>query len=282
MTTSQVKGLLDELHGLGTRKVGFTGGEPLLREDIFDLIAHAHRRGMIIHLVTNASLLDRSNIRGLKPIETLFVSYEGPAESTGFLRPGAAEDVLDKIALARTQGINVCAMTTIVRQTIPQLQFIMDRSKKHGFPVVFSLLHRHVCAAPDLSELEPSAAEVASAIRTIIRSKRKGYQVANSYSYLRFALQWPSVKMPACYAGKLYVVIDANGDVYPCWPAMGAARPMNVIMDGVSRAIAQTRVPACGGCNFSCHQELNFLLSLHPGAVLNLLQNASRGQGTRP
>jgi MoaA/NifB/PqqE/SkfB family radical SAM enzyme len=59
LTTTDCRGILDQLKELGTSGVSFTGGEPLLREDVFELIQYSKLCGMDTMLVTNGLLLDR-------------------------------------------------------------------------------------------------------------------------------------------------------------------------------------------------------------------------------
>jgi MoaA/NifB/PqqE/SkfB family radical SAM enzyme len=271
MSTAQVEALIAALRDRGAQKIGFTGGEPLVRPDIFALVDHAKRRGLITHLVTNGTLLDAAAARRLRGLDVLFVSWDGPAAVNASIRTGTRGDVLDGIRLALAAGLKVCALTTIVTQNIPHLSAMAARARELGFTIIFSPLHRHDCAAADLRELEPDPATLTRAIDGLIRLKRAGYPVANSYSHLRFARAWPHGPAPRCYAGKLYLVVDANGDVYPCWPAMGATTPVNCFRHGFATALARPTGLACEGCNFACHHELNFLLSLRPDAILNLL-----------
>jgi MoaA/NifB/PqqE/SkfB family radical SAM enzyme len=272
MSTAQAKELIGNLQKLGTKKLGFTGGEPLVRKDIFELVEYAKSRGMITHLVTNASLLDESNVGRLKAVDVLFISWEGPRDVNEGIRSKSSVDVLDRIRLAKQHGVKVCVLATLVRQNLKHLPYILEKSDELGFPVLFSLLHYHNYSAKDMRALEAEENDISRALDYLIGMKRKGFMVANSYSYLRFARNWRK-GMPKCYAGKLYAVIDANGDVYPCWPAVGALAPLNVFKDGFAQAIKGTSRHKCNGCNFSCHHELNFLLSLHLNAVRNILNN---------
>jgi len=59
MSTEEFRSVLDQLKALGTLLVIFSGGEPLLRKDIFDLVAHAHDAGLLTRLGTNGYLLTR-------------------------------------------------------------------------------------------------------------------------------------------------------------------------------------------------------------------------------
>jgi len=66
MSTEELRAVMDQLKALGTLNVFFTGGEPLLRGDIFDLVAHAHDTGLLTRLSTNGYLLTRACAAELK------------------------------------------------------------------------------------------------------------------------------------------------------------------------------------------------------------------------
>ncbi len=55
---ADARAVIDELAEFGFTKINFAGGEPMLRADLPDLIAHAKRAGLITSVVTNASKLD--------------------------------------------------------------------------------------------------------------------------------------------------------------------------------------------------------------------------------
>jgi radical SAM protein with 4Fe4S-binding SPASM domain len=89
-TTEYVKRIIDQVVKAGIKVFRFTGGEPLLREDIFELMTYAKRRGLEVRLNTNASLINLKNIDKFKgivdnvliPIESW--SNEKESEITGF------------------------------------------------------------------------------------------------------------------------------------------------------------------------------------------------------
>jgi len=57
LTTGEFMAVLDQVKAMGALQVLFTGGEPLLRRDIFDLVAYAHRLGFLTRISTNGYLL---------------------------------------------------------------------------------------------------------------------------------------------------------------------------------------------------------------------------------
>jgi len=74
---------LDELAAIGCRKIHFSGGEPTLRPDLPDLIAHAHHRGLRVTLTTNGTLVTRELARQLVKagLNSVCVSIDSPIRS---------------------------------------------------------------------------------------------------------------------------------------------------------------------------------------------------------
>ncbi|MCD6416610.1 MAG: radical SAM protein [Planctomycetes bacterium] len=66
METAEIKRVIDEVRRLGCLQVVFTGGEPLLREDIVECVGYAHRAGLITCVNTNGLLLDVECVSELK------------------------------------------------------------------------------------------------------------------------------------------------------------------------------------------------------------------------
>ncbi|HXC68056.1 MAG TPA: radical SAM protein [Nitrospiraceae bacterium] len=60
LTTLEICALLDQIADLGVLTITFTGGEPSIRPDIGDILRHAHRQGLMTHLMTNATRITAS------------------------------------------------------------------------------------------------------------------------------------------------------------------------------------------------------------------------------
>ena len=60
LTTSEIYAILNQIADLGVLTVTFTGGEPSVRPDIGDILRHARRQGLMIHLMTNATRITAS------------------------------------------------------------------------------------------------------------------------------------------------------------------------------------------------------------------------------
>src|SRR4029079_5074919 len=75
--------VLDEARDLGVLQVHFSGGEPLLRRDLPELIAHAHSRGMYTNLVTSGIPFNKNRLAelvaaGLDHLQLSIQDSDGP------------------------------------------------------------------------------------------------------------------------------------------------------------------------------------------------------------
>jgi len=132
LTTAEASAVLEDLAAFGVPVVLFSGGEPLLRADIFDLIGLTSRLGMRPVLSTNGTLIDRAVADRLVQAGCAYVgvSLDGRAEVNDALRgrDGAFARALAGIRNARDAGIKVGLRFTMTRRNIAEI------------PAIFSLL----------------------------------------------------------------------------------------------------------------------------------------------
>lgn len=118
LNTQEGYHLLDELACLGTKMIILSGGEPLLRDDVFDLAHHGSSLGLRMTLATNGSLITKEvaeKIKGSKIVRTS-VSLDGPSADThdefrGV--KGSFDAAINGIKILRKTGIPVQINTTV-------------------------------------------------------------------------------------------------------------------------------------------------------------------------
>ena len=121
LTPPQVDYLVDQLASLGAVFVNFTGGEPLLREDLFDILARATtRREMLFTLASNGLLLDTDTARRLATagVAMVTMSLDGPDAashdaSRGY--PGAFDALLAACEHVKAAGLELWLTTILTR-----------------------------------------------------------------------------------------------------------------------------------------------------------------------
>ncbi|MGA2977216.1 MAG: radical SAM protein [Spirochaetia bacterium] len=110
LSTDEAKDLIDASQDLGICILAFTGGEPLLRPDIFDLIAHVNQRKAMPILFSNGLLLTQENVERLVDagLYTLFLSLDSPsAEEHDRLRgiPGLFDRAIEGALKLKSKGV---------------------------------------------------------------------------------------------------------------------------------------------------------------------------------
>jgi 12,18-didecarboxysiroheme deacetylase len=132
LTTAEGRTLIDDLAGFGVPVILFSGGEPLLRPDILELVAHARERGLRAVLSTNGTLITESLAAGLKRLDVSYVgiSIDGLEGTHDRFRgePGAFAEAMAGLRRCRKAGIKVGLRCTISRRNAGEI------------PGVFSLL----------------------------------------------------------------------------------------------------------------------------------------------
>ena len=80
LSTKEAKALIDQSQNLGVSIIAFTGGEPLMRDDIYELISYVDKRKALPILFTNGLLLSEENVEKLvnAGLYSLFVSIDSP------------------------------------------------------------------------------------------------------------------------------------------------------------------------------------------------------------
>jgi len=109
LTTEEAKKLIDDSQKLGVTILAFTGGEPLLRDDLFELISYVDQRKTMPIMFTNGLLLTDENVDKLirAGLYSIFVSLDSPiAEEHDSRRgmPGIFETAVNGIKRMKSKG----------------------------------------------------------------------------------------------------------------------------------------------------------------------------------
>jgi len=266
--TESLERLIDELARLGTRRLTFTGGEPLLRGDLGVLVDRAAARGIFTAMNTNGLLL-RERLGELKNLDYVKVSYDGPAGVHEAQRSGGRDhgEVLAGAAAARDAGIRTALNATLTRHNVGLLPEIAGAAASLGVAVDFNRLSPHARAGVGLEELEPSPEALRDALEWLSTHARRS-AVSCSPPYIAYLRGTRGTPAP-CRAGRLFCYIDTRGDVHPCFDARGRVECGNV-SGGVLAAFRRIPAMACARCYCSAAVEFNFLASGNPGSIMNL------------
>ena len=236
LTTAEAKRMLDQLAAVDEfRMMAWTGGEPLVRDDLWELLAYAQALGFTNTMATNATLIDDAVAQRLRRSGVVIaaVSLDGfDAASHDFVRglPGAFDDALRGMRALRRAGIllhiNITAMEYNMEQMEPLMALVDELGT--GILLMYQLVpvgrgRKIGQAALDLSANERLIRFMAQAQRTTgaIMEPVAGPQ------YWPFLLQRDGVRagpllrlaetvFHGCSAGRGFIYIKPNGELWPC------------------------------------------------------------------
>jgi len=128
--TDEGKRLLDDLGEYGVPVVLFSGGEPLVRDDLVDLVGYAAERGIRPVLSTNGTLITPEKARQLRDagLEYAGVSVDGlPERNDDFRgREGAFDAAVRGIRACLDAGLKTGLRYTITERNAPDLEGVVD------------------------------------------------------------------------------------------------------------------------------------------------------------
>lgn len=135
ITTAQAKAIIDDLAAYGAPVMLFSGGEPLVRQDLVELAKHATHTGMRAVISTNGTLITQEKARELKEVGLSYVgiSLDGLEEIHDRFRavPGSFRKALQGIENCQAEGLKVGLRFTINKRNVGEVpgifQLLRDR-----------------------------------------------------------------------------------------------------------------------------------------------------------
>jgi len=135
LDTAEALRVIDDLHEAGVRVLILSGGEPLLRGDIFQLADYARDKGFFVALSTNGTLIDENNIGRIAAAQFDYVgiSIDGLETVHDEWRQlkGSFAASMHAIDLCRQRDIRVGLRTTLTQNNYPQLPALLALMREH-------------------------------------------------------------------------------------------------------------------------------------------------------
>ncbi len=225
LSTSDAKKVLFKiLHEAQVPSVSFTGGEPMLRTDIGELVAYAARIGMWTNLITNGMLLTQENVRMLNSVglSSAQVSIEGPSPQvhdniTGVA--GSFERTVQGIRLLRDAGIPVHTNTTISQSNCAHLEEIVSLVSRLGLKRLSMNVLIPCGAAQSRKELWVAYTDVGDHVLKLKKRAEREGLIFLWYSPVPLCMFNPiayGLGNKSCAAVTGLLSIDPMGNIIPC------------------------------------------------------------------
>lgn len=202
--------LLDRVALLQPKEIVITGGEPLVRTDILDVLEHLkqHYSG-VITLMTNATLLTKENVKKYLPyFNSWNISIDGVDEETcsAIRGKGVFDKVIAAIHLLQSEGVENISLSMV------------ETSESQAYVEEFFALCKKLNVFPMVREYAEEGRGKLNSSKLKPHEEKKSFEEALAEAR---KIGNSNAKREACYhcgAGQNEFHIDFKGDVYPCGP----------------------------------------------------------------
>ena len=241
LNTDEWKRVIHEAAALGVLQIGFSGGEPLARRDLPDLVRAAREADLYTNLITSGIGLDDERVHPLRDagLDSVQLSFQSDQSGLSDEIAGARahQHKLDVAAKIRAAGIPLSLNFVIHRRNIDRLPQMIDLAETLGAERVelanvqfygWAFLNR--AALLPTREQVTRAREVATAAKARLAGKIDIFYVLPDYY---------EVRPKPCLNGwgQRYLTINPIGDVLPC-PTASSAIPDLTFENVRMRALA--------------------------------------------
>lgn len=269
LSLGDIDRLLVNLKRMGTFRLGLTGGEPLLRDDLGAIIGKSRNLGFYTSLNSNLLLYqDRPEI--FDHVNFVFTSLDGTPEIHEKNRgPGSGTGVLKAIADLRRRGKPLVAITVVDETNAEKIPELIAYARDLDFKLHFQVkVISTVNTDTDIVRGNFSSTFLNDNYREIWKKildlKRSTKVIASSERYLESIVAWPDyrqirTKLPVskCAAGFGYIYIDSEGIAYPCCLIKKAIPGVNLLSEDWIQSYKGGK--PCNSCICGPYLQLNLL-----------------------
>jgi AdoMet-dependent heme synthase len=217
MTTAEIRALLHQLADAGVFFLTLSGGEPLVRSDCFEIIAHARALQFNVKLKTNALLIREREARelnalGVEQVQVSLYSHRAEVHDSVTKVQGSLQRTLAGISVLRAAGLKVSVANVLMRSNSSDSEAVRALAGEFGAnymldPTITPMMD----GGTDVLRYRASAADVAGLFHN-------SALVGNVEEFCAPpAVVDDDIRegLP-CSAGHTACYISPYGDVYPC------------------------------------------------------------------
>lgn len=243
MTMGEISDLASQLPALGVRLVLFSGGEPLLRRETFDIADLFRAQGLSLHLLTSGLFLERDAEKVAASFENVTISLDGQTPDLyrkirGVDGLAAVERGVKKLR-AVSDTIPLRARSTLHRHNFRELPYLIDKAKQIGLDQISFLAADVTSEAFGRTQMRSSSSkrgllleeqevqEFAGIVEETLRSHQSDFVnhfVAETPEKLRRLPKYYGAQLGlnpfppvSCDAPWVSAVVEADGTVRPCY-----------------------------------------------------------------
>ncbi len=241
LDTSKWCSIIDEITDAGCLYLLITGGEPLLRRDFAEIYTHAKKKGMLVTVFTNGTLIDEKTValfKEMPPIAVEISLYGATPETyekiTGI--KDSFEKCINGIETLKDNGINVKLKTILMTHNCNEFEMIQGMADKYGVKFRFDAAI-FPCFNGDKAPVDLRV-DPKEAVDIELADKDRLQQWQDYYS--RIKAHQKSDFLYICGSGNMSFNINSTGRLQPC---LMAGEPSYNLLRGSFKAGWQKVIP---------------------------------------
>ncbi len=272
LPTKRALEIVDEFAELGTQFVFLSGGEPLVRSDLSEIISRFRQHRVFVCLTTNGSLY-LARKKEIGRVNMLKLSLDGPEEiHDSFRAKGSFAEVKAVLEDAQKDGIQVMLNPVISTATLPHLETLLSIAEEYQATVKFQPINYLPAGTKDISPLIPNHEQFIEMSQKLQMLKKRTRTVANTHAGISYLSTLPEGGPLKCYAGRLFAYLMPNGNLFPCNKREELTTPQSCADQPAAKALEQLSSVSCRTCWCTSDVELNLMMTLNPQDVFDVLR----------
>ncbi len=242
LTTEEAMDAIDKLDKFGVTIIAFSGGEPLVRKDFFDIARYAAEKGIYVAVATNGTLINEEIAKKLKEVGVGYVqiSLDGIKETHDSFRgiKGAFDRTVQGIKNCVKEGLFVNVSMTVTKYNYKDVPAVVELCENLGVNWFMHYNFIPVGRGKNIVESDITPEEREELLKFLYERNFKSNisLLSTAPQFARVALQCQGGIIPThfynlnagdglrglaefiggCGAGRFYFAIKANGDIQPC------------------------------------------------------------------
>jgi mycofactocin biosynthetic radical S-adenosylmethionine protein MftC len=246
LSLADIELLFRKLKKLGVVRLGLAGGEPLVRDDIGEIVDLAKSQKFWISLNSNLNLYQRQASL-FEHVGLVFTSLDGTVEHHRMARGDKSlNGTLEAIRSLRERRIPVVAICVVDTHNVDDADGLLEQAAQLDIRIHF----QPRCTDTDIVRGEYGEDLDNEQLRAFwrrLRERRGGDgRIASTALYLEHLADWADFRRSAvaaagtrCAAGRGFLYIDPQGNAFPCAYTKGKVPAINLLRE-------EWRGPACG------------------------------------
>jgi len=243
LTTEEKKEVVDQMVEMGVPLLAFSGGEPLMAKDFYEIAEYAYSRGMRLFLASNGTLITRDVARkikeaGIKYVEISIDSVDPEKHDRFRGVKGYWGKAIEGIKNAVREGLSVGLASVITQLNYPEVEDLYRLSADLGCGAFCYFNFIPTGRAKEIEEMDLDPYQREEVLRKLYRFLLEGKltMVNTAPQYLRVCLESGGKAFPishyssgrgeaakilgryigGCGAGRAYLAIEPDGKITPC------------------------------------------------------------------